>query len=215
MIKDYYSILDIHRQAKPAQIKRAYWRAAKKHHPDVSPQDEEKFKEIQEAYETLSDPEKRAAYDRQESEMPVHFARPYRSFRPVDFSHNLFDEIDQLVAGLGDFWRSDIEDFWGEREESREDHSVEIILTPVQARKGCRRSLRIPFRVNCTRCRGTGRVRGLICGLCRGQGEESMEKNIKVDIPEGARDGMQMRIPLKDPDLTGADLLATIRVSGY
>jgi molecular chaperone DnaJ len=216
MVKDYYSILNINRKAKPAQIKKAYRGAAKEHHPDISPQDEEKFKEIQEAYETLSDPERRAAYDRQEPETPVSLSRRYRSFGPVDFPYNLFDEIDRLFADPGDFWISNTRDFWRAREESRRNRPVEIVLTLEEARRGCRRSLRVPFRVNCTRCRGTGRVGGLICGLCRGQGEEKMEKNIRVDIPAGARDGMEMRIPLKDPDLKGADLLVTlIRVSSY
>jgi len=215
MKKDYYGILNITRKAKPSQIKKAYRSAAKRHHPDVSPHDEEKFKEIQEAYETLSDPEKRAIYDRQDLEPPIHHTRSYRSTKPMDFSYILFNEIDRLFASLGDFRMNDMPDFWGEKGESRWNHSIEIALTPAEARKGCKMSLKIPFRVNCTRCRGTGRVGGLICGLCRGQGEGKIEKRIKVDIPAGVKDGMKVRIPLRGPDLKEADLFATVRVDGY
>src|SRR3982750_755291 len=63
--KDYYQIMGLQRGASAEEIKRAYRKLARKYHPDVSkePNAEEKFKEIQEAYEVLKDPEKRAAYD--------------------------------------------------------------------------------------------------------------------------------------------------------
>jgi len=63
--KDYYAILGVERGASAEDIKKAYRKLARKYHPDVSkePNAEEKFKEMAEAYETLKDPEKRAAYD--------------------------------------------------------------------------------------------------------------------------------------------------------
>ena len=63
--KDYYAILGLERNASDGDIKRAYRKLARKYHPDVSkePHAEEKFKEVSEAYETLKDPEKRAAYE--------------------------------------------------------------------------------------------------------------------------------------------------------
>jgi DnaJ-class molecular chaperone len=64
--KDYYGTLGVSRDADKKEIRRAFRRLARKHHPDVNPDDseaEERFKEINEAYEVLSDPEKRAKYD--------------------------------------------------------------------------------------------------------------------------------------------------------
>src|ERR1700760_3236680 len=77
--KDYYQILGVGRGADADELKRAYRKLARKYHPDVSKEKnaEERFKEVQEAYEVLRDPEKRAAYD--------HLGRDYRAgqqFRP-------------------------------------------------------------------------------------------------------------------------------------
>src|SRR5215471_3497489 len=70
--KDYYAVMGVARDASPEQIKGAYRKLARKYHPDVSkePNAEEKFKEVQEAYETLKDPEKRAAFDQLGSFQP-------------------------------------------------------------------------------------------------------------------------------------------------
>jgi len=76
--KDYYAVMGVPRDASPEQIKSAYRKLARKYHPDVSkePGAEEKFKEVAEAYETLKDPQKRAAYD----QLGRH--RPGQDFRP-------------------------------------------------------------------------------------------------------------------------------------
>src|SRR5882724_1949319 len=77
--KDYYAVMGVDRKASAEDIKQAYRKLARKYHPDVSkePGAEEKFKEVGEAYETLKDPEKRAAYDSLGSSY-----RPGQDFRP-------------------------------------------------------------------------------------------------------------------------------------
>jgi curved DNA-binding protein len=104
--KDYYAILGVKKDASGDEIKNAYRRLARKYHPDVSKEKdaEEKFKEMAEAYETLKDPEKRAAYDQLGSHAPGQEFRP----PPEWGSHfangqGAFDDIDlsDLFAGLG------------------------------------------------------------------------------------------------------------------
>jgi molecular chaperone DnaJ len=206
--KNFYKILGLDQEASPSRIKKAYRKAAKRYHPDVSPKGEDKFKEVQEAYETLSDPQKKVLYDQQFLEKPTSEPQ-FHSFREhTGIRLNLFGEIDRL------FGFDDLNEFFTEPEESRPNLSVEIMLTPEEARRGCKIPLKIPFWSNCRRCHGIGKIRNLICGLCRGQGKEKMEKKIKVSIPAGIRNGMKIRIPLRDLESRGADLIATLQVSG-
>src|SRR3954465_1821677 len=103
--KDYYATLGVERRGRADKIKKAYRKLAQKYHPDVSkdPKGEEKFKEVAEAYETLKNPEKRAAYDQLGSHQPGEDFRP-----PPDWGQQYgeggfsFDEADlaDLFAGL-------------------------------------------------------------------------------------------------------------------
>jgi molecular chaperone DnaJ len=211
MEKDYYGILKVDEKADPAKIKRAYRKAAKQYHPDISHEDEERFKEVQEAYETLSDPEKKADYDRQHIEKLPFDDRVYHHPDLLSPSHSLFDEIDQFFADFNNFWMNDQSGFFGGREEGSRNLFIEISLTPSEARNGCEIPLEVPFRVKCRRCWGTGNVGGLICGLCLGLGEEKVEKKIKIAIPSGARHGMEIKIPVKTPDSVAVYLIATLK----
>src|SRR2546429_8613570 len=108
--KDYYAILGVERGASADAIKKAYRKLAQKYHPDVSkdPKGEEKFKEVAEAYQTLKDPEKRAAYDQlgsgfregQEFRPPPDWEKPFH-FREGDGEAFSFDDLD-----LGDLFES-------------------------------------------------------------------------------------------------------------
>src|SRR5207253_11082135 len=95
--KDYYGVMGVDRKASAEEIKNTYRKLARKYHPDVSkePGAEEKFKEVGEAYETLKDPDKRAAYDRLGRHQPGQDFRPppgwEKQFRGGQFS---FDDLD-------------------------------------------------------------------------------------------------------------------------
>src|SRR5258708_24986496 len=91
--KDYYAALGVKREATADEIKKAYRKLAQKYHPDVTkdPAGEEKFKEVAEAYQTLKDPEKRAAYDQLGSSF-----QPGQEFKPPpDWEHRFRGEEDR------------------------------------------------------------------------------------------------------------------------
>src|SRR5437016_1550484 len=102
---DFYHVLGVNRKAGAEEIRKAYKRLARKHHPDLNPGDknaEERFKKISEAYEVLSDPKKRQTYDRvgQYSEADARAAEQGAAgWRPVDFSG--FDFSDAAGGGAG------------------------------------------------------------------------------------------------------------------
>ncbi|NWG15486.1 MAG: DnaJ domain-containing protein [Chloroflexi bacterium] len=108
MAKDYYQLLGVKRDASEKDIKTAFRRLAKKHHPDANPNDpnaEARFKEINEAYEVLSDPEKRARYDRFGTANPQfdpNFAGQSYTYTNVDIGDSPFaDILDSLFGGFG------------------------------------------------------------------------------------------------------------------
>ena len=105
--KDYYEILGVNRNATQEEIKRAFRRLAKKYHPDLNKDNpkeaEEKFKEISEAYEVLSDPEKRAAYDK--------YGHAGVDFGPEGFDWSKFTRFSDIEDLFGDFFRDFFKDF--------------------------------------------------------------------------------------------------------
>jgi len=213
MKKNFYKVLGVDQKAGPEKIKRAFRQAAKRYHPDVSPRHGEKFREVQEAYETLSDPERKALYDREMLEKSAPLPKPH-SFRPFQsYPSSLFDEIDEFFERFEDSVMGTGSGFFDEWEQRDTEFSVEITLTPSEARNGCKISLEMPFWADCRRCRGTGYVTGLICGFCRGRGKEKIKKKITLTIPSGVKNGMRIRIPLRGLDLRNVYLVATLRVS--
>ena len=214
MKKNFYKILGVNQEADPAKIKRAYRRAAKRYHPDISPKDEERFKEVQSAYETLSDPKKKAVYDEQSSTRPVHEAGLYSPPDLTRSSVRFFDEIRTLFPGLDDLWNNEFNHLLGIYGEDRGDLYLEVILTQEEATLGCEIPIQIPFYRECGRCHGTGKARGLICGFCRGEGKEKLKKEMEIKIPSGVRSGMVMRHRI-NLDGKRTDLFIALKVQSY
>ncbi len=178
--KDYYEILGVPRDATQEEIKRAYRRLAKKYHPDVTkdPESAQKFKEIAEAYEVLSDPEKRAQYDRFGHVGPEQgFDFDIRDFRRA---RETFEEF------FGGGWEDLFDLFFGEGVRTRtrarprtrarrgEDLEYKLRLTLEDAAQGTRVKVTVPRYVICDRCGGTGREPGTgvrACPLCGGTGQ--------------------------------------------
>jgi len=179
--KDYYEILGVSRDASQEEIKKAYRRLAKKYHPDLNKDggSAEKFKQIAEAYEVLSDPEKRAQYDRFGHVGPEQgFDFDFRDFRRA---REAFEEF-----GFGTAWEDLFDLFFGEgmrtrarpRQRSRaqrgEDLEYKLRLTLEDAAQGTRVKVTVPRYVVCDRCGGTGREPGSgvrVCPTCNGSGQ--------------------------------------------
>src|SRR5262249_8896482 len=169
--RDYYEVLGVERDASVDDIKKSFRRLAVKYHPDKNPNDhtaEERFKEAAEAYEVLSDQEKRARYDRF-----GHAATNGMGGRGLDPSHFAdFTDILGDLFGFGDFFGT------GRRRATRpmrgNDLRFDLALEFEEAVSGREVSLEVPRVTACTTCKGSGAKPGtepVTCSGCRGTGQ--------------------------------------------
>ncbi len=222
--KDYYNILGVKKDASQEEIKRTYRRLARKCHPDVNPGDktaEQKFKDINEAYEILGDPKKRADYD-QFGKTPFG-AGGFEGFRTRDFGSQFggFEDI------FSDF-------FGGPRREEAPLRGPDLVtsldISLEEAYKGVTTPFTLTREVPCKACKGTGaeasrtcsnckgtgsrqqgrgffqiaqpcpsckgggRIITKVCKACRGNGSTVATQTIKVRIPPGADTGSRLKL---------------------
>jgi molecular chaperone DnaJ len=227
--RDLYTVLGVSRKASADEIKKAYRKLARKYHPDRNPGDpeaEERFKEVQQAYDTLSDPEKRRQYD----------------------AGGIFSGFGQRTPGGGGF-TSDLGDifstFFGRRGGARpepargRDLETEVGLSFEQAMEGVEVSVTVPKQATCPTCRGSGAKPGTAptvcprcggrgidsesqgffsisqpcprcggsgeviespCETCGGSGLTAQRKRYRVKVPAGIRDGSRIRVGGKGED---------------
>ena len=169
--KNYYDILGVDKKASADEIKSAYRKLAMKYHPDRNQGNEEaaeKFKEINEAHETLSDQQKRAAYD-YELEHPGMGG--FGGFGGFGGGGGGFEDISDIFSsffgsGFGSGART-------ARSEVGEDIQREMTLSFMDAAKGCKKTFSYTRNEPCSSCRGTGAKGGTAyttCGKCQGKG---------------------------------------------
>src|SRR5256714_2492467 len=218
---DYYALLGVSRQATDEQIRSAYRKLARQYHPDVNSAADasERFKAVTEAYEVLTDPQRRQRYDM----------------------------FGSATGGLGDFGIGDLfETFFGGDLRRREprgpmrgaDLRMEIEIELIDAVQGGERVIRVPRLETCERCGGNGAEPGTststcatcngrgevrqvqqsvfgrfvnvstcprcggagktvdkVCTRCRGEGRERKDRELTLTIPPGIDDGQQLRVP--------------------
>jgi DnaJ-class molecular chaperone len=218
--KDYYQTLGVPKTADAKAIKQAYRKLARKYHPDQNPGNAaaaERFKEINEANEVLSDPGKRRRYD----ELGADWAR-YADAGPggfggrpggegpggfrvhVDPAGDLgdFSEFFRTFFGggrarEGGFEGVDFEErspFGGRGRARRgQDLETEVEITLEEAHAGARRTVEFQQLEPCGTCRGSGRQGKGPCGTCGGAGRVPRDNRIEVKIPAGVRDGSRVR----------------------
>jgi len=226
--KDYYGILGVDRTASQDEIKRAFRKLAHQHHPDKGG-DEAKFKEVNEAYQALSDTEKRSRYDQFGSaDGPQAFGG---GGFPGGFDPNAFGDLGDLFGnifgGSGGRGRTqkgqDVEmELYLSFKESIFGVAKEITLNKTNTCSRCggqgaepgtkmktcdtckgkgftigvQRTIlgSVQMRVACTDCDGRGEKPEKACSECHGQGVTRGRKVLRVDVPAGVEDGMQMRV---------------------
>jgi len=225
---DLYSVLGVSREATADEIKRAYRKLARKYHPDRNQGDkgsEERFKEVQEAYDTLSDPEKRKQYD----------AGGISGFGPRGFGGR------GVTSDLGDIFST----FFGRRGGASQapvqgrDLETEVRLSFEQAMEGAEVAVTVPKQATCATCGGSGAKPGTApticprcggrgidtesqgffsisqpcprcggrgeviespCETCAGSGLTMQRKRYRVKVPAGVRDGSRIRVAGKGED---------------
>lgn len=193
-----YDDLGLPSDASPDAIKKAYRRLAQKLHPDTNPNDkaaEERFKEVNNAFAVLSDPEKRKAYDTYgEASLRSGFdadeARAHAQWQGGGDPSSFFSGM-----GFGDI-------FGGGRGRGRSmgrrgaDLRTSVRIALKDAVLGTQERLRFDKPTACDACGGTGMAGmvGQMCGTCRGQGEVRGHADLKVRIPPGIREGQEIRL---------------------
>jgi len=168
--KDYYEVLGIGRDASSDDIKKAFRQLAKKYHPDLNPGNkkaEETFKEINEAFQVLNDPQKKAQYDQfgHAAFKPEDFAG-FRTFSWEDILRNFgFGNMYDVFSGFGG------QGSRGPVEGADIRYDLEITLN--DAFNGIKTTVEIPHFVECSTCKGTGAMPGHLktCSTCGGSGQ--------------------------------------------
>ncbi|MFQ5744000.1 MAG: DnaJ C-terminal domain-containing protein [Acidobacteriota bacterium] len=223
--KDYYNTLGVKRGASQEEIKRAYRKLARQHHPDVNPGDpqaEERFKQISEAYHVLGDADRRKAYDRG----PERFAQ---EFDLSDFSQQFnlafggrggaarfsFGGIEDLFGGVfsgqqaGSGGTRSVP--WQQRAgrpaaQAGRDVKVALRLSFNEAMEGVEKTVTFRRLVACDGCGGSGRKGPSICSRCGGRGQVTKTDKARVKIPSCVADGSKVRVPGKGEPGAGGGL---------
>ncbi|PYU35068.1 MAG: hypothetical protein DMG28_03930 [Acidobacteria bacterium] len=205
--RDYYETLGVPRDASESQIKQAYRKLARKFHPDVNPGDkaaEERFKEINEANEVLSDPEKRRRYDELGADWKagMDFTPPPPPPGGQTVRMHVGDLGDLFTGGerFSDFF--DV--LFGNRRPDGAgfafsargaDVESEVSITLEQAHRGTSRAVTIPLEGPCPACGGSGTKDKKTCSVCGGSGSQTRLESFTVNIPRGVQDGSVIRVP--------------------
>jgi curved DNA-binding protein len=213
--KDYYKVLGVERTASSDEIRKAFRKLARIYHPDVAKDKkraEEKFKEINEAYEVLGDAEKRKKYDELGADWKNGGAQPGRggqSYRThtwrsgdggggsegFEFGGTGFsDFFEQFFGGGGKFGGRGQGGFAEPEAETGADVEAVLMVTLEEAMKGAIRPITLRRSAPCPDCHGTGVKGRQACPTCGGSGQVAVTDNFKVKIPAGVRDGQRVRV---------------------
>ncbi len=215
--KDHYQTLGIKRTASEKEIKSAFRSLARKYHPDTNqgdPTAEDRFKEINEAYEVLSDTSDRRIYDRYGDDWRAYRdagfdgtepEQPTRSARTGTYSSGGNSSTRFSQTYTDDDFGSLFGSFFGgssggtgttfqRRPSKGQDIEQAVDVTFDEAFKGTERRFEIQSPEPCPQCKGEGIVNGAICSRCQGSGTVIRPRQIEVTIPAGVTEGQRIRV---------------------
>jgi molecular chaperone DnaJ len=231
-MRDLYEVLGVERDASSSDLKKAYYRMAKKHHPDHNPDDrdaEEKFKEAAEAYQILADDDQRARYDR----YGMDGVRGSASGAGSHSAEDIFSMFGDFFGGRGGGGRrqprgADVnvdlnltfaEAVWGVAKDVKVSRAVPCATcsgsgakagTKAEACRGCGGKGQVVHsqgffmvQTTCPQCRGAGKIIKEACEDCRGRGAVAQTSTLNVTVPAGVDDGMTLRLGGKGEVATG------------
>lgn len=179
--QDYYEILGVSRDASPEEIKRAFRRKARETHPDVNDGEasEEAFKRVNEAYEVLSDPEKRELYDRYGTVDPRATAGWGASYGTDFFG---FDDLFSVFFG-------GVRAGAGRVRTAGRDIRAQLVVTLEEAARGVVKTVSVPRLVTCRTCGGSGAAEGgsaYACPVCGGTGQRRTTRRTFIGVMESS-----------------------------
>lgn len=225
--RDYYDVLGVDKNADDASIKKAFRKMAKQYHPDSNPGDEkaaEMFKEANEAYAVLSDPDKRRAYDTYGHAAfdPNSAAGQSSGFGGYDFNGVDFSDIFGDLFGFGGRGGFSSYGFGGRGgNQPRRGESIRtgVRITFDEAIKGCTKTVKIRYKDTCTKCNGTGAKPGtepVTCTRCGGRGQVMMTQNSMFGTIQQVAACPDCRgtgkiVKEKCPDCRGEGYIATMK----
>lgn len=208
-MKNYYSILGVTPDSSDAEIKSAYRKLARKYHPDVNPYGTARFKDITEAYETLSDAKKRIQYDT----VNGFFKSSPKQEKQHTSSEKAGSEYKKQTFGQHhtepkmskEEFSKKINDIFEEFSKPKpkkeknapkrgEDLYEDISITIKEAVNGAERVINVMHSSACPNCKGRKFINGSLCHVCNGSGEKAEHKKITVKIPKNVRNGTKLRI---------------------
>ncbi len=241
--KDYYGSLGVPRGASEADVKQAFRKLAREYHPDVArdkKRAEEKFKEINEAYEVLGDPAKRKKYDELGAnwQSGAEFRPPpgWEEFRGAQggrrgrpgaeefefhFGGTGFSDFFEQMFGRTGAGRPAQRGGFAERDVAERGRDIEgdIMVTLEEATRGSVRSVSVRHNDNCQPCNGSGRSLGRLCAVCAGSGQVQKTETFQVKIPVGVTEGQKLRLAGRgEPGWGGGnagDLLLRVRLARH
>ena len=212
--KDFYNVLGVKHGASEKELRAAYRKLARKHHPDVNPGDkgaEARFKEINQAYEVLSDADKRRKYDKYgdkweyadqieeaERQRGQRFSRASGGGNGTgyqEFDLGDLNDLGDLGSVFGNIFRRG-GGGGGARTMSRRGADIQqpIDVTLEEAFHGTARTIEMVATEVCPTCGGSGEIAGATCHTCQGAGMVQRPRRIEVKIPAGVTTGSKVRI---------------------